>query len=49
MEQRQAENEATLQSTPSGEPRSPLAESFAAFASTHPHAAEQQEQIQATV
>jgi hypothetical protein len=48
IEQRQAENEATLQSTTSGEPRSPLAGSLAAFAS-QPTAAQQQEQSQAAV
>jgi hypothetical protein len=49
MEQRQAENEATLQSAASGEPRSPLAGSFAAFTSSQPPAAQQQEQSRAAV
>ena len=48
MEQRQAENEATLQSAASGEPRSPLADSFAAF-SSQPQATQQQEQSRAAV
>lgn len=47
MEQRQAENEATLQSAASGEPRSPLAGSFAAFTSSPPQAAQQQEHSRA--